>query len=114
MNKVLRSENRTLLSLSQKELVGLSNALNEVCNGVHIPESEFETRLGVERVFLLRLFADLRSDAPLTLLDRSDVWAEAGSVHVVCVTAFGDPVEMSTREARTFVDRVREAIAKAE
>ena len=36
-------------SLSTSELVLLNNALNEVCNGIDIPDSEFATRLGVDR-----------------------------------------------------------------
>lgn len=41
------------ISLTSEELMGISNALNEVCNGVDIDDEEFETRLGVERTFLL-------------------------------------------------------------
>ena len=32
--------------LSEHELSLINNALNEVCNGVHIEEPEFRTRLG--------------------------------------------------------------------
>jgi hypothetical protein len=37
------------LKLSQDELLLLNNALNEVCNGVHIDDAEFSTRLGASR-----------------------------------------------------------------
>jgi hypothetical protein len=37
------------VELTDAELVTLNNALNEVCNGVHIDDPEFETRLGVTR-----------------------------------------------------------------
>ena len=37
------------LALSVDELMILNNALNEVCNGIHIPDSEFQTRMAVER-----------------------------------------------------------------
>ena len=35
--------------LSEHELALISNALNEVCNGVHVEEPEFRTRLGSTR-----------------------------------------------------------------
>ena len=37
------------VELTDAELVVVNNALNEVCNGVHIEDDEFETRLGVSR-----------------------------------------------------------------
>jgi len=40
---------RFLLDVSEAELLLLNNALNEVCNGVHLDEAEFSTRLGVSR-----------------------------------------------------------------
>ncbi|HEX3943058.1 MAG TPA: hypothetical protein VHW69_03120 [Rhizomicrobium sp.] len=41
--------------LTRDELGLLGNALNEVCNGVHIPDWEFQTRLSVEREELQKL-----------------------------------------------------------
>jgi hypothetical protein len=40
---------RFLLDVSEAELLLLNNALNEICNGVHLDEAEFSTRLGVPR-----------------------------------------------------------------
>jgi len=37
------------VELTDAELVILNNALTEVCNGVHIDDAEFETRLGATR-----------------------------------------------------------------
>ena len=37
------------LTLSVDELMIINNALNEVCNGIHIADSEFQTRMAVER-----------------------------------------------------------------
>ena len=37
------------IELSREELGSIGNALNEVCNGVHIHDAEFQTRLGVTR-----------------------------------------------------------------
>ena len=37
------------LSLNRDELILLSNALNEVCHGIHFTDDEFHTRLGSSR-----------------------------------------------------------------
>jgi hypothetical protein len=46
--------------------------------------------------------------------ERADVWEEQGAVHIKCATSGGDPVELSTDEARAFATRLQEAITKAE
>jgi hypothetical protein len=43
---------------------------------------------------------------PPTQGDRLDVWADQGSVQVICVTAFGDPVDLGVDEARDFSERL--------
>ena len=48
-----------LLDVSRSELILLNNALNEVCNGVHISDSEFSTRLGASRNQARRLLQDI-------------------------------------------------------
>jgi hypothetical protein len=35
--------------LSRDEMFMLNNALNEVCNGIHIADQESQTRLGLDR-----------------------------------------------------------------
>ena len=45
--------------LSRDELVLASNALNEVCNGVHIPDWELQTRLGVTKEEARKLMAKI-------------------------------------------------------
>lgn len=37
------------VEIDKDELLLINNAINEVCNGIHIDEWEFETRLGVSR-----------------------------------------------------------------
>ncbi len=37
------------VNLTRADLLLINNALNEVCNGVHIEDFEFQTRLGVSR-----------------------------------------------------------------
>jgi len=44
---------------------------------------------------------------------RADVWEESGAVHILCVSSFGDPVELGEEEARDFAARLNKAIAEA-
>ncbi|MGS5088010.1 hypothetical protein ACVC7V_16115 [Hydrogenophaga sp. A37] len=45
--------------------------------------------------------------------ERADVWEESGAVHILCVSAFGDPVELGEEEARDFAARLNKAITEA-
>lgn len=115
MNIVLQTSERTLISLSRSELIGLANALNEVCNGTQISEEEFSSRLGVDRDGLLSLHRELlgQVDAPNGEYEQLDVWAEPASVMVRAVSVYGDPVEMSAGEASVLVQRLQQAIVAA-
>ncbi|WP_413709823.1 hypothetical protein [Rhizobium sp. Rhizsp82] len=46
-----------IVGLSSDEIYVLSNALNEVCNGIDLPE--FETRLGASKGAVRELLEDL-------------------------------------------------------
>ena len=46
-------EDGALVSLTAEELLAICNALNEVCNGLDVPE--FATRMGIERDDALHL-----------------------------------------------------------
>ena len=47
------NENGALIALTTDDLLTICNAINEVCNGLDIPE--FATRMGVEREVALDL-----------------------------------------------------------
>jgi len=116
MHLVLKSGERSLVSLSNDELLGIVNALNEVCNGVGIPDAAFSTRIGVDRAFLQDLQRQLLAQPPEQLLryELVSVWAEpTSSVMVRTVTAFGDPVEMNASEAALLVSQLQSAIEEA-
>ena|SRR2546423_12144984 len=115
MNLLLQSDERTLVSVSAEELLGITNALNEVCHGVHIPASEFQTRLGVTREFLSGILTTLLAEAPSSRRASELVSARAdhGSVMVRVVTAFGDPVEMGEAAVTEFAEQLQQAIAEA-
>ncbi len=47
--KVIKKENESAtVELTDEELMIFNNALNEICNGIDIPKSEFIARIGVE------------------------------------------------------------------
>lgn len=52
-------ESHVVLELAHNELILLNNALNEVCNGLDIPD--FSTRLGAQREELEALFRQLKA-----------------------------------------------------
>jgi hypothetical protein len=52
-------ESHVVLDLSRNELILLNNALNEVCNGLDLPD--FSTRLGAQRGELEALFRQIKA-----------------------------------------------------
>jgi hypothetical protein len=56
---IRRTEGSADIRLANDELVMLNNALNEVCNGVEIADSEFQTRVGWDRGDLQELLAQI-------------------------------------------------------
>jgi hypothetical protein len=47
--------------LTRADLLLINNALNEVCNGVHIEDAEFQTRLGASREEARKLLQRLQA-----------------------------------------------------
>jgi hypothetical protein len=115
MNIVLLTTERVLVSLTTEEYIGIANALNEVCNGIHIADPEFRTRLGLTRESLLAVLAAIKcqpSMAQQSASEIADVWADGG-VMVRAITVFGDPVEMGEREVQAFAERLQSAMREA-
>jgi len=105
MNLVHQNGHRYLLSVSRDDLGAISNALNEVCNGVQIQEPEFQTRLGYTRERLSGILGQIGSflrAEPSKTFEVADAWADGGSVQVRCMGAYGDPADMNSAEARAF------------
>jgi hypothetical protein len=50
---------------------------------------------------------------PSTREDRADVWEDGGVVHMICVSPFGDPVELGEVESEEFAARLEVARRKA-
>jgi hypothetical protein len=111
MNVVLSSLDRTLVSLTRDELLALNNALNEVCNGIHIENRDFHARVGVERSVADALLAQVGAalEAPPNGSEFLEVWSDQGVVMVKAITAYGDPTELSEHEARKFADDLARA-----
>ena len=116
MNVVLQATDRLLVSVTADELLGISNALNEICHGIHIDDAEFQSRLGVSRKFLASVLGRLATGADSTITrtdSRIAAWSDGASVQSICITASGDPVDMNTAEATAFVEQLSEAIREA-
>jgi hypothetical protein len=115
MHTVLRAPDRTLLSLSEEDLTVLSNAVNEICNGVHIADSEFETRLGTSRAALRTLLADIWA-VPHPSRQHAELlgaWVDQGAVMVRALNVYGDAIELGETAAREFAAQLNQAIQDA-
>lgn len=115
MRFVLQADSQNLISISSDELTHVLNALNEVCNGVHIPDSEFETRLGASRLEISALFSSLQAQPSneAKSFERTAAWADQHSVQAICVSVHGDPVDMNAEEAGAFIESLQEAAKQA-
>jgi hypothetical protein len=115
MNIVSKSADRVLISISTADLLAISNALNEICNGVHIADTEFQTRLGVSRAQALSTLSRVLAahDAPETDMEVCTAWEDHGGVMVKAITVHGDPAELGEAEAREFIQTVAAAVRKA-
>ncbi|MGW4474979.1 hypothetical protein [Nonomuraea sp. NPDC004354] len=49
MDIIQTSADVITVSLEPDDVLAISNALNEICNGVHLDDWDFQTRIGVER-----------------------------------------------------------------
>jgi hypothetical protein len=54
-----KDKNSVTIKFNSRELLILNNALNEICNGIEIPE--FETRIGASLNDANRLLSDFNS-----------------------------------------------------
>ncbi|HEX8399274.1 MAG TPA: hypothetical protein VF644_17700 [Pyrinomonadaceae bacterium] len=49
------------ISLTKEEIRIIHQTLNEVCNGIHFEESEFETRIGTDRDSARKMMSKLET-----------------------------------------------------
>ncbi len=114
---VRQNGHRYLLSASRVQLEGIGNALNEICNGVHIEDPEFQSRLGATREELqavLKSLSGILCAEPSGDFETVKAWADGCSVQARCMSAYGDPVDMSSIEARKFAHLLIECADKAD
>lgn len=117
MRVVLANAARLLVSIPREKLVGMSNAVNAICNGVDIDPTEFESRLGLSREELVQILDELRMLVNLPgkpTYDTLSVWADGASVQVRAITVHGDPIDMGTEQAREFASEICDTVKKAE
>jgi len=105
-----------LISIPREDLIGINNALNEICNGLEIEDPEFETRIGQPRDALRRSLYTLGVvlSGPIEDLDLVSAWSDGTSVQVRAISAFGDPVDMGSDEAKVFATLILDCVREAE
>ena len=69
MQVIERKSGEMLVRLTKSDLLILNNALNEVCNGIDIPE--FQTRIGVTQSEAAALLTSIHAE--LDAMDREPV-----------------------------------------
>jgi hypothetical protein len=116
MNLIRKTKHRYLLSLTPEELTGISNALNEVCHGVHIADDEFQTRLGHPRseiASILQRLGGIFAADDADSLEVADAWSDGESVQVRAISVTGDPVDLGTEEALSFATLITRCAQEA-
>jgi hypothetical protein len=117
MHLILKTNQRYLISFTPEELLGISNALNEICNGADIADAEFQTRLGQTRsemASILQQIAPTFAAAETDSFEITDAWSDGGSVQVRAISASGDPVDMSSEQALSFAKLITSCAHEAD
>lgn len=113
MHIVLRTKDRALVSLTAEELLLITHGLGQATDQRDLGDAEFRRRFGGERAKVAALHGALLESSPERRqeIETAEVWAEPGrSVMLKAISVDGDPVELSTDEAREFAERLRAAI----
>jgi hypothetical protein len=108
MNLAHTNGHHLLVLMTREEAETISNALNELCNGFHLSDAEFQTRMGADRPFVEALLGSMHQflDAQPREFDVVEAWVDGASVQAKCVSAYGDAVDMSSTEARRFAEKL--------
>ena len=117
MNLVRATTKRLLISISPEDLLGASNALKEVCNGIDIDDAEFQTRLGRTRADLrrtLQAFSEALRSPVEASSELVTAWRDGVSIQVRAISAFGDPVDMGVDEAKAFATQILDCAREAD
>ena len=96
------NDNLTLVAEDPLLLLGLAKLYELRGKEWHASESQVDEYLSFDTTY---------KEASST--ERVDVWEDQGVVHVICVSAFGDPVELSEAEARELAAKLNKAIGEA-
>jgi len=116
MKLVRATSERLMISVAREDLIGINNAVNEICNGIEIEDPEFETRLGQPRNALRRSLQsiDAALSGPIEEMDLVGVWSDGSSVQVRAISVFGDPVDMGSDEANAFATQILDCAREAD
>lgn len=115
MHTVLRTPDQALISLTNAEMLVLTDILRHAGHHRELGASEFRLRFGADRESVSELHDAMLASARQQELETAEVWAEPGcSVMLRVITVHGDPVELSAHEAREFAERLHKSIEAAE
>jgi hypothetical protein len=106
MNMIMRTRARALLSISPEELAAIQEALAEAGASAAVRQCLAELNAQLESCPLSET-----EDADADLLN---VWADGASVQVRAITAYADPVDLGSEEAREFAARILACAAEAD
>jgi hypothetical protein len=96
MKVVYRTQARILLSVTADELACIKQGLAE------------SGAIGPARLCLDQLDTELDTHPVSDGDELLQAWADGASVQVRAITAFGDPADLGTEEAREFATRILE------
>ncbi|MEI6051895.1 MAG: hypothetical protein WCQ44_04270, partial [Opitutaceae bacterium] len=101
MRTVIAAPTQTLISLSNDELIALSNCLNEVINNSDIDERDCGTRVGVSLNELRNIHSSIKESLAMKRADSTELfqmWRDGFSLQLKAISAFGDPADLSFAE----------------
>lgn len=85
--EIIRATADTItINLGPDDALAVNNALNEICNGVHLDEWDFQTRMGVDREHARKVLHAIgaRPAPPAAICGVPAGTPRAGSVQTGC------------------------------
>ena len=98
MQKIIAAKTHTLVSLTNQELVALSNCVNEVVNNSNVDEHNCHTRIAMSLPELRSLLGDLGSAIDAAGTDPFELFEankEGFSIQLRAISALGCPADLS-------------------
>ncbi len=98
MRKIIAAKTHTLISLSNEEVVVLSNALNEVLHNSNVSADDCHARIGVSLAELQRIHVEISGIVDLAGADTFEIFEaekDGCSLQLRAISALGAPADLS-------------------